>query len=144
MLSTLLVYGALFCTSLLAATILPLSSEVALVAAVRSEHALVVPVLVATTGNYVGACVTYWLGWRARQVLQRNDRGSARHERAARLLRRYGPPVLLLSWLPLLGDALVALAGAIALPFASFSCWVAVGKLIRYLVVGWAAYALLA
>lgn len=143
MLATLTVYGALFCISLLAATLLPLGSEVVLAATVQSERALIVPVLVATAGNYIGACITYWLGQRAGQALQQRDSHNIIQQRAARLLRRYGPPMLVLSWVPLIGDALVALAGAIAVPFSSFSCWVIVGKFARYLVVAWAAFALL-
>jgi membrane protein YqaA with SNARE-associated domain len=61
--------------------------------------------------------------------------------RGARLLRRFGPPALLLSWVPVLGDALVALAVAARLPFGAFSIWTAVGKGLRYLAVAWAASA---
>lgn len=59
--------------------------------------------------------------------------------RAARLLRRYGQPALLLSWVPLIGDALVALAGGMRLPFLRFSFWTLLGKASRYLAVAWAA-----
>lgn len=143
MITTLIAYSLLFGTSFLAATVLPLSSEVALAAVVRSEHALVGPVLVATAGNYIGACTTYWIGRQASQALQRRRSPGKQNSRATWLLRRYGPPALLLSWVPLIGDALVALAGSLALPFGVFSCWVVVGKALRYLVVAWATYALL-
>lgn len=143
MLTTMLTYGLLFCVSFLAATLLPLSSEVVLATVVRSQQALVWPVLVATAGNYAGACVTYWLGRQAAQALQRRGAPVAVSARAARLLRRYGPPALLLSWVPLIGDALVALAGSLGVPFATFSCWLVVGKALRYIVVAWAAYTLL-
>lgn len=55
----LLAYAGLFAGSFLAATVLPLSSEVPLAALVRAEGRMVAPVLVATAGNYLGACTTY-------------------------------------------------------------------------------------
>ncbi len=134
----LLAYGGLFIWSFLAATLLPLGSEVALVALVRSEETLLAPVLVASAGNYLGACTTYWIGRRAAQILGKGGTKES-DSRAARILCRNGQPSLLLSWVPIIGDALVALAGAMRIPFAPFSFWVAIGKVARYAVVAWAA-----
>lgn len=140
MLQLLTIYAGLFAWSFLAATLLPLGSEAALVALVRTEERVFAPVLVATAGNYLGACTTYWLGRRAAQALGKNQRKAETSDtRAARLLRRYGQPALLLSWVPLIGDALVALAGGMRLPFLQFSLWTILGKAARYLVVAWAA-----
>ena len=142
MISRAIAYAALFAVSFLAATVLPVGSELALAALVRSERTLAAPILVATAGNYAGACTTYWLGRRAGRALQR--RGvSAPQQRAAQMIRRYGPPALLLSWVPLLGDALAALAGSLEIPFGVFSGWTIAGKALRYFIVAWAAAALL-
>lgn len=130
---------ALFAWSFLAATILPLGSEAPLVIYVRSYDQIVVPVLVATAGNYLGACTTYWLGRRAAQALGGGREVPEGDTRSAKLLRRLGPPALLLSWVPVLGDALVALAGAVRVPFGAFSLWAAAGKALRYAAVAWAA-----
>lgn len=136
----MIAYGGLFVWSFLAATVLPLGSEAALITLVRSERLMFAPVLVATVGNYLGACTTYWLGRRAAQALGKNQQESeTNNTRAARLLRRYGQPALLLSWVPLVGDALVALAGGMRLPFIQFSFWTVLGKAARYLAVVWAA-----
>ncbi|MDP9381307.1 MAG: DedA family protein [Chloroflexota bacterium] len=139
--STLSRYLTLFIWSFLAATVLPLSSELALVALVSSDDRLVVPVIVATAGNYLGACTTYWLGRRARHLLEPHIAVQPQRERAVKLLRRWGQPALVLSWVPLLGDALVVVAGSLAVPFGAFSLWVVIGKAVRYLVVAWATYA---
>ena len=139
----LLAYGGLFFWSFLAATILPLSSEVPLAALVRVEHRLVAPVVVATLGNYLGACTTYWLGRRGAQALGKSKQNAKKREaHAEKLLRRYGPAALLLSWVPVIGDALVILAGAWKVPFRAFSLWVVIGKGLRYLAVAWAAYSI--
>lgn len=139
----LLALAALFMWSFLAATILPLGSEAPLVMYVRSYGQVAVPVLVATAGNYLGACTTYWLGRRAALALGGGRDASEGETRSAKLLRRFGPPALLLSWVPILGDALVALAGAVRMPFRAFSLWTVLGKGLRYLAVGWAAAAII-
>ncbi len=140
--SIILAYAGLFVWSFLAATILPLSSEVALIALVRTEQQIGAPVVIATIGNYLGACTTYWLTRHAARRFGSTQPKQPSRERAAALLRRYGPPALLLSWVPLLGDGLVILAGALAVPFKSFSLWVAIGKVARYLAVAWLAASL--
>jgi membrane protein YqaA with SNARE-associated domain len=136
-------YACLFSWSFAAATIVPLSSEVPLAYLVHSRQALVLPVVVATAGNYLGACTTYWLARAAVRAVERRRRepslASARRLRALALVRRWGAPVLVLSWVPVLGDALVAAAGVLRLPFASSAVWLAAGKLGRYLAVAWAA-----
>ncbi|MBV9790262.1 MAG: DedA family protein [Chloroflexi bacterium] len=142
MIDILLGYAALFAWSFLAATVLPLSSEAALAALVHVQQQIALPVLIATLGNYLGACTTYWLAAQAAKKLDQRQEPRKGQERAARLLRRYGPPVLLLSWVPLLGDALVALAGALSMPFKLFSLWVILGKSARYLAIAWLAAAL--
>ncbi len=140
--TTLLAYAGLFGWSFLAATLLPLSSETPLALLVRSHNQIMLPVLVATLGNYLGACTTYWLGRRAAQALGNSEAKQREDSRAARLLKRYGQPALLLSWVPVIGDALVALAGAMRVPFGSFSVWVVLGKAARYAAVAWAVSAI--
>jgi membrane protein YqaA with SNARE-associated domain len=125
----------LFLWSFAAATVLPLSSEVPLAVAVRHSGGWAVPVLIATLGNYLGACTTFYLARAAAARLQVDVRPRTRH--AAALLRRFGAPALLLSWVPLIGDVLVALAGAAGVPFGWFSLWVILGKGARYLAIAW-------
>ena len=132
-------YAGLFAWSFLAATALPLGSEPALVALVGVRGELVVPLLVATAGNVLGACTTYWLGRKASRIFGQHLDPVRKEARAARLLRRYGGPALLLSPLPVIGDVLVALAGATRVPFGVFLFWVTLGKGARYAAVALAA-----
>jgi membrane protein YqaA with SNARE-associated domain len=134
-LTAVLDLAILFAWSFAASTVLPLSSEVPLIVTVRRAESWILPVAVATAGNYLGACTTYWL---ARVAVDRTVRHpSPRAARATGLISKYGPPALLLSWVPLVGDALVALAGAAHMPFAPFSLWTLLGKAARYAVLGW-------
>lgn len=130
-------YFTLFISAFLAATILPLASEVPLAILVRKHDGIGALVLVATAGNFLGACTTYIL---ARATVPRLlDQQKPRTRRAMSLLQRYGAPALLLSWVPLIGDAIVALAGATRLRFTPFALWTLAGKAARYVVVAWLA-----
>ena len=122
----------LFLWAFAAATILPLSSEVPLAVEVARSGGWVIPVLVATLGNVLGAATTYGL---ARAAITAAPAPSPRVARAAAWLARHGPPALLLSWVPLIGDLLVALAGAARMPVAAFLVWTTIGKAARYVVV---------
>lgn len=129
--------AGLFVAAFLAATILPFASELPLALLVMRDGDLWWPVTVATLGNYLGACTTYWLARAAAARLNTGDPTPS--SRALRWFNRYGPPSLLLSWVPIAGDGLVALAGASRVPFGRFSVWTAIGKVARYVVVGWLA-----
>ena len=126
----------MFAWSFAAATILPLSSEVPLAVVVRNSGEWIVPVLVATAGNTLGACTTYWL---ARAAVTAVPPRGERTRRASALLAKYGAPSLLLSWVPVIGDVIVLLSGAARMPAWTFVGWTTLGKLARYVVVGLAA-----
>ena len=132
-------YLALFGWSVLAATVVPIASEPLLIGLVRLRGDLVAPVLVATAGNYLGACTTYWLGRAAARRVDAVRKAAAGHARAVALIDRLGQPALLLSWVPIVGDAIVAVAGGAGIRFAPFTCWVIAGKLARYATVAWIA-----
>lgn len=128
---------ALLVSSFLAATVLPLASEVPLALVVRRHGDLLLPVAVATIGNFAGACTTYGLARAAAAKLL--PRSTHRPPRALALFERYGAPSLLLSWVPIVGDAIVALAGASRVPIGAFSVWTLIGKAARYAAVAWIA-----
>ena len=135
-------YTGLFVLSFLAATVLPLTSEASLTVLVAIRGQFVAPLLVATAGNVLGSCTTYWIGRRAAQALIEHRKVTSCRVRGGWLLRRYGGPALLLSPLPVLGDALVALAGATKVPFWSCLFWVTLSKGARYAAVAWTVSAL--
>ena len=133
-------YLTLFGWSFAAATILPLGSEPAVIYLISRGSSLAAIVLVATLGNYLGACTTYAIGRSVKSRLETGRRAPG--ARATRLVTDYGAPALLLSWVPILGDAIVAAAGVAGLGFGRFSAWTIVGKLARYLAVAYGARAL--
>jgi membrane protein YqaA with SNARE-associated domain len=56
-------------------------------------------------------------------------------QRAMQWLERFGAKACLLSWLPVVGDPLCAVAGWLRLPFWPCVAYMAVGKLARYLTM---------
>jgi membrane protein YqaA with SNARE-associated domain len=130
-------YLIIFAAAFLAATILPFASEVPLALLARTHEHVGMLVAVATAGNFLGACTTYWLARATLPRLLEDAKPRTRH--AIALVRRHGPPALLLSWVPVIGDAIVAVAGATAVNFASFAAWTLLGKALRYIVVAWIA-----
>jgi membrane protein YqaA with SNARE-associated domain len=53
-------------------------------------------------------------------------------QRAMAWLQRFGPKACLVSWLPLVGDPLCAVAGWLRLPFWPCVFYMAIGKFLRY------------
>ena len=93
-------------------------------------------------GTILGACTTYFLARAAARRLAPVSKAVASHRRAVALVERFGQPALLLSWVPLIGDAVVVVAGGVGIPFVPFSLWVIAGKLARYAAVAWLARAI--
>ncbi|MDP1982510.1 MAG: DedA family protein [Sulfuritalea sp.] len=106
---------------------LPGGSEAVLFAVIRLHPEQALPALVlATLGNTLGGMTTYGMGRLLPQHLA--------PEKSA-LARRRGPPILLLAWTPIVGDALCAAAGWLRLPWLPCASWMALGKAARYALV---------
>lgn len=129
-----LTLGALFVASFLAATLLPGGSEAALFGVLKLKPELLWPALgVATLGNTLGGLSSYLIG---RLIPQKADlRGLA-------LVRRWGSPALLLSWVPLVGDPLCVAAGWLRLDPWWSTLFIALGKFLRYWVIATATTSL--
>lgn len=144
--ATLAAWGlpGLFVVAMLAGSIVPMPSEALLVAVISGGVSPTVAVTVATVGNVLGALSLYLLGrWVARGgegrlgrwVARRSAREGPRLERARERLRRWGAPILVLSWLPIVGDAFVLAAGLVGVRSAPFVVFTTLGKGLRYLFV---------
>ncbi|MBW2365777.1 MAG: DedA family protein, partial [Deltaproteobacteria bacterium] len=108
-------YTGLFLSSFLAATILPLSSEVVLSILLLNHLNPVLLVSVATLGNVLGSFVNYAIGiWGSmfiiRKVLRISD-----HEfsKAKQRFNKYGVFSLFFAWVPVIGDPLTVVAGVL-------------------------------
>lgn len=123
--------ASLFWSGLLSATLLPGGSEVLLIALLVSESAGVVTlILVATLGNALGGLTNVIIGRLLPQPKQQAGLAFA-----MRCLQRYGPPALLLSWVPVIGDVLCVLAGWLRMSWRSSAVFICTGKALRYAAV---------
>ncbi len=138
--------GTVFVVAFVSATLLPLGSEPAVFGLVKLNPELFWPaILVATAGNTLGGAVSWWMGLGAHRAWDaarrhghpaRPARELGRNERRARIwLRRWGAKTCLLSWLPVVGDPLCAVAGWLRLPFWPCLLYMAIGKLLRYVAM---------
>ena len=122
---------ALFLVALVSATLLPMGNEPALFALVKLHPEMFWPAVgVATAGNTVGGAISWAMGIGAKKAF-----AEERQTRWFGWLQRFGPKTLLLSWLPVIGDPLCALAGWLTMPFWPCVLSMGLGKLARYLSV---------
>ena len=124
--------STLFVVAFVSATLLPLGSEPALFGLLQLNPELFWPAMaVATAGNTLGGALSWWMGLGAHKMADKYSK-SSHHLRALAWLERLGPKACLLSWLPLVGDPLCAVAGWLRLPFWPCVLYMAIGKFGRY------------
>ena len=130
----------LFIGSFLAATILPFSSELMLMAALKTGDISVGALVgVATFGNVAGALVnwglgTYMLHWVGKSWFPFSQ---LQIDKAASRFNKYGIWSLLFAWVPIIGDPLTFIAGALSVRLLPFVILVTIGKAARYIFIGW-------
>ncbi|NLD53361.1 MAG: DedA family protein [Burkholderiaceae bacterium] len=136
--TALAAYAALFASAFTSATLLPGSSEAMLLALLAGGHgAPPVLVAVASAGNVLGSLVNWALGrllsdMRGHRWFPIDERT---YRRAASWYQRHGAWSLLLSWLPVVGDPLTVVAGALRVGLLRFLVLVTLGKGARYVFI---------
>ena len=119
---------ALFAASFLAATLVPLPSEAALFAYLQLHpDKAALAVAVATVGNTAGGMTSYLIG----RLLPQKKLDL----KAIEWLRRFGAPVTVFAWLPIVGDALSVAAGWLRVNWIAALGFMAAGRFARYLAV---------
>ena len=128
-------YLWLFVSAFLAATLLPLSSEVFLIGLMATEnYNSAVLWTMASLGNVAGSCINWTIGrfclnWKGRRWFPISQ---DRLNTARKWFIRYGVWSLLLAWLPVIGDPLTFIAGIMRVKFHTFLTLVTIGKAGRY------------
>ncbi|MGI9356182.1 MAG: YqaA family protein [Rhizobiaceae bacterium] len=132
-----LVLLSLFAASFLAATVFPAQSEAALVGLQIAGYPVALLVMVASIGNTLGAIVNWAIGRGIERFHKRRwfPLSAIQMDHASGWYHRWGRWSLLLSWAPIIGDALTVIAGVLREPFWSFLLIVAIAKTGRYVVL---------
>ena len=132
----LISYFQLFIISFLAATILPISSELVLSTMLLTDsfdkYLLLV---VASFGNILGSSVNWYLGkkiliFKDKKWFPANERQIAKGEI---YFKKYGIWSLLLAWVPIIGDPLTIVAGILRVKFFTFLLLISISKISRYI-----------
>jgi membrane protein YqaA with SNARE-associated domain len=128
--------STVFAVAFVSATLLPLGSEPAVFGLIKLNPDLFWPaILVATAGNTAGGALSWLMGLGTHRLVDRarGDYAASKTEaRALVWLERFGPKACLLSWLPVVGDPLCAVAGWLRFPFWPCLLYMAIGKFARY------------
>ena len=132
----LISYFQLLIISFLAATILPLSSELVLSTMLLTDsfdkYLLLV---VASFGNIFGSSVNWYLGkkiliFKDKKWFPVNEKQIAKSEM---YFKKYGIWSILLAWVPIIGDPLTVIAGILKINFFTFLLLVSISKTSRYI-----------
>lgn len=130
-------YVSLFFSSLIAATLFPMGSELVLIGLIKNGWPVVTTVAIASVGNVLGSVINYVIGYLLHRgfMQTRLKVYKANLIRAEAIFLKFGRWTLLFAWLPIIGDPLTLFAGLSRVNFSLFLLLVSVGKVARYAVV---------
>lgn len=129
-------YIGLFITCFLAATVLPVASELFLIGMLAAKYDPILCLFVASTGNTLGGWLNYAIGYLGNpKWLIKVGATTEKIEKWQIKVNKYGAWLALLSWLPFVGDVIgIALGFFRANIFVSF-LFIGIGKFVRYGVI---------
>ncbi|MEW8086599.1 MAG: YqaA family protein [Candidatus Thiodiazotropha endolucinida] len=123
----------LFITSLLASTLLPGGSEAMLLWELQQNPAQATLLWgVATLGNTLGGLSSWLIGWWLAHRFPDRGLKDEKQGQALQRVKRYGTPILLFSWLPVIGDPLCLAAGWSGVRLLPATLLIGLGKALRY------------
>ena len=129
-------YIGLFVASFLAATIIPLSSEVVLTILIANNYDFTFSLLIASIGNWLGGMSSYGIGrlgnWR---LIEKYLKVKMEVIKSWKLkIDKFGSVLAFLSWLPIIGDPIAIGLGFFRTNFFLVSLWMFIGKAFRYFI----------
>ena len=125
----------LFFSAFISATLFPGGSEVVLGALVHAGGDPWTLLGIATLGNTLGGMSTWWLGWLLARRYPPKHLHRFGREQAVERLKKWGSPVLLFSWLPVVGDPLCFAAGWLKINPGLSALFMGIGKASRYIII---------
>ena len=116
----------------MAATILPFSSEVALLAALANGMPQITALIFASTGNILAIVVNFYLGFWFYEKMKLKIKKSKIGRKSLYLGHKYGYAFLIFSFLPIIGDPITIVAVLFRLNFVVFLLIDGVLRIARY------------
>ena len=126
----------LFISSFISSTLFPGGSE-AVLAYLSSEqqHPAFLLLIISTAGNTLGGMTSWGIGWLIAKKYSSEKLLKPNQQLAVNRIKRFGSPLLLLSWLPVIGDPLCVAAGWLRIHWLTAMLFIGVGKALRYWVI---------
>lgn len=135
-------YWGMALLSFLSGSVIPIASEALLVVLLGVGLNAMWLILVATVGNTLGGITCFMLGYLTdKQTVKRVFRISDKKmERADSLIQRYGYWAAVLSFMPIIGEAILVALGIMRVDKYKVSIVMAIGKFARYAFVAISYY----
>ena len=133
-----MVYLSLFVISFLAATVVPMSSELTFAGLLASNNYNIYWLLSsASLGNILGSVFNWLLGYYLLKHLSKKWFPFKQNQidQASNWFKKFGIWSLLFAWVPIIGDPLTFVAGILRVKFSIFLFFVSSGTVLRYLPV---------
>lgn len=127
-------YWGLLVFAFLSASVIPVSSEAAILGAIYLEWDPWQVLLWAGIGNCLGIAMNYGIGWFAAEKWLAK-KTELLQSRAYKLAEKYGILALFLSWMPVIGDPITIAAGVLRMNFLMFVVISFSLRLLRYYVL---------
>ena len=134
-------YGiiGLFLNSLLAATAIPLPTEILTSALLIGGENIFLVAIVLIIGSVIGGILNYFIGFGGNKLVKKVRKKSdiTKHEKKHnRLLDKFGwSAIFFAAWIPIIGDLILISAGVKKMEFRKFLIFMVSGKIIKTIIV---------
>lgn len=130
-------YWGMFISAFLAGTVLPFSSEAVLLACIGLGLDPILSTLSTTAGNALGGLTCYWIGHLGKTEWIEKYLGVSRKQmdKAERFIKGRGSWIAFLSFLPVIGDAILVVLGLMRANAVIVAISMTIGKLARYAIL---------
>jgi len=134
-------YGiiGLFLNSLLAATAIPLPTEILTSALLIGGENIFLVAIVLIIGSMIGGILNYFIGFGGNKLVKKMRKKSniSKHEKKHnRLLDKFGwSAIFFAAWIPIIGDLILISAGVKKMEFRKFLIFMVSGKIIKTIIV---------
>ena len=134
-------YGiiGLFLNSLLAATAIPLPTEILTSALLIGGENIVLVAITLIIGSTIGGILNYFIGFGGNKLIKKMKKKSdveKQDKNHNKLLDKFGwSAIFFAAWIPIIGDLILISAGVKKMTFIKFSIFMISGKIIKTIIV---------
>jgi len=130
-------YAGLFIGSFLASTLIPFPSEGLLIGGYEIGLDVIACLIIATVGNFLGGVTNYYIGYKSNneKLIKRFKLSEEKIEKWRQRFSKWGIWLGLISWVPFIGDPMVAVLGFFKVKIIPLCITMFIGKFLRYLIL---------